>query len=263
MELPVTGAGNASRPVASSGSIRRPARRLQQLGMSLVIGWEDEPMRWFVESLALALAAVPLSASAEREVWKVPACTAESSLPPLDPSQCNARELDAYTETLAKDVLGGRRDDLVRIGFDERSRVVAVCVDETTGRDAGRARKAIAANLLELQEVPVGPSCVAGRRIDFNRYEAKLAETKRARNWCRIASAGRMTAPLSCEQFAADWILYDRIGVTRPYLYVKADGPGTAAADTLSRCARAAHGFEEQARCIEADGFELIPPPPR
>jgi len=218
----------------------------------------------FLQSGVIAMACLPaLSASAAREVTTVPACTAESTLPPVEAQDCGDRELASYTAMLSEEIVRGSEDELVRFGFDDRARVSAVCVDERTGRDPWQARKRIADRLIEMREIPVGPRCVAGRRIDFNRYEAKLAETKRARNWCGLVTGQRMKALARCEKFSSDWILYDRIGVTRPYLYVKADGAQTPAAETLMRCERSARSFEDQSRCIEADGFELLVPPPR
>jgi hypothetical protein len=74
-----------------------------------------------------------------------------------------------------------------------------------------------------------------------------------------------MKALASCPKFESDWILYDRVGVMRPYLYVKSESaPSTASAsETLSRCGRTAWGFDEQSECIQAAGFELLTPPER
>jgi hypothetical protein len=221
-------------------------------------------MRRFVQTGAFAVACfAALGASEGREVLTVPACTAESTLPLVEPQTCDERELAAYMDTLSEQFVSGSEDALVRVGFDEAARVSVVCVDEHTGRDAWRARRRIAEKLVEWKRIPAGPSCVAGRRIDFNRYEAKLAEAKRAQNWCGLVQGGRMKALGKCEKFASDWILYNRIGVTRPYLYVKPENGTAVAAETLSRCARTTRGFEAQSQCIEADGFELIEPPKR
>jgi hypothetical protein len=221
-------------------------------------------MRRFVQTGALAFACfAALGASEGREVLSVPACTAEAMLPPVEPETCSERELSPYLDTLSEQFVRGSEDALIRVAFDDEARVSAVCVDEHTGRDSWRARRRIAEKLVELKRIPAGPSCVAGRRIDFNRYEAKLAEAKRAQNWCGLVQGGRMKALGRCEKFASDWILYDRIGSTRPYLYVKEENGKAIAAETLSRCARRTQGFEAQSKCIEAEGFELIEPPKR
>jgi hypothetical protein len=222
--------------------------------------------RFLQFAFSAALSCVPLGAAGERETVTVPACPpVAQSLPAADASACDARALAEYSEVLQERILAGSSRALVRVEFDDRAQVRAVCVDERTGRDAGQARRIVAKNLLELGKAPVGPSCVAGRRIDLNRYEAKLAETKSARSSCSVIGNQRMKALLKCDKYPSDWILYDRVGSTRPYLYVKPEDAPTAvtAGATLRRCARTARGFDEQSECIQADGFELLAPPRR
>jgi hypothetical protein len=138
-----------------------------------------------------------------------------------------------------------------------------VCVDEETGTAIGKARREIGERIVERRTIPPGPPCAAGRRIDLNRYTAKLAEAKRAQGKCSMVVGKRMKAPRHCDEYDPDWILYDRIGSTRPYLFVQSEGAQAPAGETLVRCERTTHGFEEQSACIEADGFELLTPPPR
>jgi hypothetical protein len=208
----------------------------------------------------------PLGALAERDTVTVPACPpVAQSQPAADASTCDARALAEYSEALQERILGRSSRALVRVEFDDRAQVRAVCVDERTGRDNGQARRTVAEKLVELGTPPVGPSCVAGRRIDLNRYEAKLAETKNARSSCSVIGNQRMKALQRCEKYPSDWILYDRVGSTRPYLYVKSEDaePSVTASATLSRCARTEHGFDDQSKCIQSDGFELLTPPER
>ena len=117
-----------------------------------------------------------------------------------------------------------------------------------------------------MKTIPSGPSCVAGKRIDLNRYEATVAEARYARNWCGVVATDRMKALAPCSQFASDWILYDRVGVTRPYVFFASEDAlanGVRADQTVARCERAGKGFEAQSACIQADGFDLLTPPER
>jgi hypothetical protein len=187
----------------------------------------------------------------------------EASPPPADPALCEGRELADYTAELSDQIVVRNTRSLIRVGFDEAARVRSVCVDERVGRHAWNARRDVAEQLVEMGEIPPGPACVAGKRIDLNRYEAKLAEAKEAQGWCSTVVGGRMKAIGSCAKYDSDWILYDRVGVMRPYLYVKSEValPTQSASETLSRCVRTEWGFKRQSDCIQADGFELLKPP--
>jgi hypothetical protein len=222
--------------------------------------------RFLQFALAGALTAASLGALAETEIVTVPACApVEQGLPAVDLTSCDAKELAAYRERLEDRLLPGSSRALVRIEFGEGAQVRAICVDEQTGRDTSQARRNVARNWLERQKPPPGPSCLAGRRLDLNRYEAKLAETKSARSSCSVVGNQRMKALAKCEKYPSDWILYDRVGSTRPYLYVKSEGAheSVTANATVQRCARTAHGFDDQSECIQSDGFELLTPPER
>lgn len=220
------------------------------------------PRRFLQWGLFASLGATLFCASDRRREVSVPACPAVASRP-LAADACEPAELGAYTRQLSDRIAEGNDQALVRVEFDETSRVHSVCVDEETGSAVGKARREIGEKLVEMHTIPPGPRCVAGRRIDLHRYEAKLAEAKRAQSRCSVVLGKRMRALGHCDEFASDWILYDRVGVTRPYLYVKSEAAGATAGETLSRCERTTFGFEEQSSCIEADGFELLTPPPR
>jgi hypothetical protein len=219
--------------------------------------------RRFLQWGLLPLLGAMLACASDRDRQaSVPACPGVAASPPAEEA-CDPAELAAYTSELSDWIAEENDQALVRIEFDDASRVRSVCVDEKTGSAVGKARREIAAKLLERGSLPTGPQCVAGRRIELNRYEAKLAEVKRAQGRCSVVLGQRMKALRHCDEFAPDWILYDRVGVTRPYLYVQTDPARASAGETLVRCERAARGFEEQSACIEADGFELLTPPPR
>ncbi len=223
--------------------------------------------RRFLQSAILATGWLGLSAcvSSTQEDVTVRPCPEEASQALVDAAACDESELSEYTDALSEQIVGRNTRSLVRVGFDEQARVISVCVDERVGRDAWNARRRVAENLVEMGTIPSGPACVAGKRIDLNLYEAKLAEAKDAQAMCGAVISDRMKAIGSCAKFESDWILYDRVGVMRPYLYVKSEiaQPVDSARDTLTRCGRTESGFEDQSACIIADGYELITPPER
>jgi hypothetical protein len=221
------------------------------------------PTRRFLQSSLVAAALALHAASARSDT--VPPCSAIEARPPAASAVCDDRELAVYTESLSDRIVAHNSRALVRITYDDRSRVQSVCVDDHTGRDVWNARRHVAEQLLAMGTIPDGPPCVAGKRVDLNRYEAKLAETKSAIVACSVRMARRMKALPSCQKYRSDWILYDRVGSTRPYLYVRSEeAPAATRADeTMRRCARTAWGFEAQSACIQADGFELLVPPQR
>jgi hypothetical protein len=218
-------------------------------------------MRFLQSALWVAFILTPGAALAKSDVVTVPPCReARSPAPVATAPACDESELSDYTEALSERMLSRGSRALVRVEFDEQSRVRSVCVDEQSGRATWDTRRLIAERLGEARTLPAGPRCVAGKRVDLNRYAAKLAETRFARGRCGSVSSDRMKAPLPCKDFDSDWILYDRIGA-EPYLYVRspvAEVAGVQASDTLRRCGRKAHGFEEQSACIQSEGFELL-----
>jgi hypothetical protein len=204
------------------------------------------------------------SALAKPDVVTVPPCPEnESAAPVVAPTSCDGRELSEYTEKLADTMVSGSSRALVRVEFDEQARVRSVCVDEHTGRATWDARRRIAERLVDARALPAGPRCVAGKRIDLNRYEAKLAETRTAGGDCGLVTLDRMKALRPCKRFDSDWIVYDRVGAMRPYLFLKTAAVGGSevpASETLMRCGRTARGFEAQSECIQSDGFEMLTP---
>jgi hypothetical protein len=196
-----------------------------------------------------------------------PCSAVESLAPAVDAGTCDERELAEYTDALADRIVARNSRALVRVEYDDQSHVRAMCVDDRTGRDVWNARRHAAEELVAMGTIPDGPRCLAGRRVDLNRYAAKLAEVRAAELACgSVMGSRRMKALGSCQKYPSDWIVYDRIGSTRPYLFLKSEGAPVStasAADTLRRCSRTAWGFEEQSACIQADGFELLTPPRR
>jgi hypothetical protein len=73
---------------------------------------------------------------------------------------------------------------LVRVEFDSRSSVHAVCADRTSAETWRRARTRVANNLGTITDTPPGPSCLAGSRLDFNRREAGRAAAHHAVSAC-------------------------------------------------------------------------------
>ncbi|TMA33363.1 MAG: hypothetical protein E6J87_10300 [Deltaproteobacteria bacterium] len=214
----------------------------------------------------LALAAGAIAACTTVDVEKVPLCAPVGSLQPLPADgACDEGELAGYASAISELVVKPMSQALVRIEFDGGSRVRSLCVDQGVRNHAFHARRDIAPKLDAILARAPGPRCLAHKRIDLNRYQAKRAEIDEAERWCGVVVGERMTALQSCWKFSSDWILYDRVGTTLPYLYVKKDGAAEASdvqpGDTIGRCERTKWGFEAQSECILDAGYELLMSP--
>jgi len=216
----------------------------------------------------------------------VPACGPLESLPAL-PEGCEAGELGAYSRTLSEAIGDRAISALVRVDLDDGARVRDVCVESGPGYAAGSARTALAKRLDAIRALPPGPECVAGRRIDLFRYEAKWAEfhdrDMRCTEQTRVTRDTQGPTTVRdrtvhgnygaydreyerCMDYQADWIVLDAPGTTRPVIFAKpeiSDPPGPDAYETGTRCKRLSRVFEKRAACIEADGWERLDPPPR
>src|SRR5258706_3776399 len=223
-------------------------------------------MRWTV-ALAIALAGC---ASAGGDTPEVPLCGPLDTLPPL-PERCAPGELDEFETALSDQVLPHASSALVRAVLDDAARVRALCVDWGPGYGPGGARRALAEQLDAIRALPPGPACAAGKRVDLNRYQAKLAEIEARRSRCeeqtRVTRETQEPTTVRdrtvrghygvydreferCMEYQADWIELDAPGTTRPAIFVKPElrePPGADAYDTASRCARKSHRFEKRA----------------
>jgi hypothetical protein len=207
--------------------------------------------------------AVSFLGCASIDIEKIPTCEPLASLQPLpDVRSCDVQELAEYASVLRKKAIAPASRALVRAEFDETSRVRAVCVEAAVARDAWSQRRHLAKQFEEIANLDPGPGCLAGKRLDLNRYEATLAEIGNAARLC----AGQMGPRDQCMAQHGDWIVRDRVGWTRPFLYVRpkrTDPPKLSVIETASRCARSSQGFESESECIQAEGFEMLFPPPR
>jgi len=213
---------------------------------------------------ALALAVVAACANTDVDANETPLCGPVASLPPLpDAGGCDAQALVAFASEVSKRAVPRMSRALVRVAFDETARVGWVCAEAPNPRDAQRARRHIAARREAIAQLPPGPACLAGRRLDLNRYEAALGEMDYFGTLC----TGQMEDFNGCLEQHGDWILRKRIGWTRPFLFVAPevpDPPDLDASDTVDRCWRKeGHRFEPQAACFVAGGWEMLPPPSR
>ena len=222
-------------------------------------------MRRLASALALAaLAALAACAGVEVDPNETPLCGPVASLPPLpDAGACDGQALDAYASQLSDRAVTRMSGALVRVAFDDAARVGSLCVAASNPRVAWDARRHVAAQRDALAQLAPGPACLAGRRLDLNRYQAALAEIDYAGFLC----SGQGRDFEGCMEQHGDWIQRDRPGWTRPFLFVApelADAPDLDASDTVDRCWRTEnHQFDPQAACIVAAGWEMIAPPPR
>jgi hypothetical protein len=213
----------------------------------------------------LALAAGAIAACTTVDVEKVPLCAPVGSLqPPPAAGACDESAIAGYTLALSELIVKPASQALVRVEFDGQARVRSLCVDEGVGNHAFHARREIAPKLDAILARAPGPRCLAHKRLDLNRYESKLAEIEEAKRWCGVVLGDRMTALQSCSKFRSDWILYERVGATQPYLFLRSEAEqpsNVPAGDTIGVCQRTAWGFEAQSDCILAAGYELLTSP--
>ncbi|HXV37559.1 MAG TPA: hypothetical protein VEC18_10435, partial [Myxococcota bacterium] len=112
-------------------------------------------------------------------------CPALDAMQPLASDACRAeREVAELAAELAESV----EDDLsplrVRIEFDEKAAIRRVCADPTTEQRQRRARRELAERLPQIEASGPGPACLAGSRLDFNRYGEQLAVVRRLLRAC-------------------------------------------------------------------------------
>ena len=203
------------------------------------------------------------------DVASVPVCGPIEALAPLPaPGECGEAEITAYLTTLVATGLEQRHRAHVRVSFDGASRVSGVCVESEVGAEQWSGRRRIAERLEAIRNAPPGPACLAGKRLDFNRYEAKRAEIELARRLCERQVGLRVSHLRECLQFQSDWIAVDAPGTNRPAIFVKPevpDPPGPPVVETASRCFRIEPQgtFDRIAPCILSDGYEVLMPPSR
>ena len=240
--------------------------------------------RWIV-----TLGCAPLLACASPGGGRVPLCGPIASLAPLPAAEsCDARELAEFSAGLEQRLDERVRRALVRVEFDDAAAARSVCVEDAPGYGRDGARRALAEDLDAILASPPGPACLAGRRLDFNRYEAKWAEVQEREARCQEQTRvtretqGSPTTVRNarvpgaygvydreferCMEHDADWIAIDAPGTTRPAIFAKPDvpdPPGASVYDTRSRCLRKSNVFEKRVECIESEGFERLEPPKR
>jgi hypothetical protein len=223
-------------------------------------------------ALALALGSAGALACASDtgdEAEAVPVCAPLVLLAPLpDPGACDDAELASYRDAISATGIEERHRALVRVAFDESARPGEVCVQSQVGSDLWTGARRVGTRLDALRAAPAGPACLAGRRLDFNRYDARFAEIEQARVLCERQVGRRSSALRECLQFQSDWIVIGLPRSTRPAIFVKPevpDPPGPPVVDTMNRCTRTERGlrFERMGACIQQDGFELLLPPTR
>jgi len=237
--------------------------------------------------IGFLLACAAPSAQEKERTESVPLCGALETLPPLPDAASCGDELGEFTALLSQRVARSAGRALVRVELDEQSRVHGLCVAPGPGYGPTSARRALTEQLDAIRALPPGPACAAGKRLDLNRYEAKLDEISQRKARCEEQT--RVTRETQgpttvrdrtvrghygvydrefehCMEYQADWIELDAPGSTLPAIWVKPETPNPPSADaydTASRCKRKSRVFEKRAACIEADGWERLEPRPR
>ena len=201
-------------------------------------------------------------------------CAPLAELSPLPSLQCreaaDALAFEQGLRTAIGDAAGGL---LVRVELGEDARVRTLCAVDRPGH--WKERRALAGELAAVMQMPAGPACLAGKRLDLNRRAAKQAEIQRLEWHCQRrlqtsleTSRGVVGPQLTsrqwhdCIEFDADWVVVHERGVMEPLLFGKpevVDPPTVRARDTASRCSRKHKiGSDAQVACIEAEGWERL-----
>lgn len=220
--------------------------------------------------LVLLLSLACASTGSER----LPACPHLARLNPLpEPAACDAGELAAYRKPLDDWIESEAGPLLVRVDFDDASKPASACADPDEWRGHTRARKALGARLPELLSTPPGPGCLAGRRLDFNRLQSKLAEIEAAERECQT-QAGEETEGAQggdpeelmrqafgrCMESRSNWIILGESGrivllFAKPEIL---DPPTVRPDETAARCQGQRRSAASLIACIEEDGWERL-----
>jgi len=221
-----------------------------------------------------ACCAFALSCADGFAVEGVERCAPLAELAPLPLAECrdqaDARAFEQRLQALIAEAAGGL---LVRVELGADARVRTLCSEDLPGH--WKARHALAGELASVMQVPAGPTCLAGKRLDLNRRAAKHAEIQRLKRECerkfrmsletsRDVDAARLSSRQwhDCIEFDADWIVVEQRGVMEPLLFGKpevVDPPTVRARDTAARCGRKhVTDRDAQVACIEADGWERL-----
>lgn len=201
-------------------------------------------------------------------------CAPLAELAPLASQECReSEEAIAFTDALQSVVEDSAYGMLVRTELDDGSRARTICADGAPNRREWKERLTLGSRLVDLVQMPPGPVCLAGKRVDLNRRAAKLAEVDETEFRCanhvrvtRDAERGHATprfldrALTNCIQHEATWVLLYETGVMQPLVFAKpevVDPPPVPARDTVSRCGRV-HVFEKRVACVEAEGWERL-----
>ncbi len=201
-------------------------------------------------------------------------CAPLAELAPLPSQACREdSQALAFEQNLSAAIEENAAALLVRVELGDDARVRRICANGASGASEWKARRSLGAQLADLMGTRPGPPCLAGRRLDFNRRAAKIAEADRAEFRCREqfrttreTTRGFMSLRFAatdldeCLEHEASWIYVYRRGVLRPLVFGKPEvlvPPSVRARDTASRCSRK-NGVDAEIACIEAEGWELL-----
>lgn len=201
---------------------------------------------------------------------KLPHCARLEELQALPARQtCDETVYGEFEEQLAEVIVGDAGALLVRVEFDTEARVESACAKRASLPGDWVRRQALADLVERARQLGPGPRCLAGRRLDFNRYEAKRHEIEYAQRRCSdqvrrgmsVNQHGFFRQFQNCMQSVADWIVLDAWGSTRPVIFARPEVPEEEtprAVETANRCQRITETPESRIACIESDGWERL-----
>ncbi len=126
---------------------------------------------------SVCVAALSLLAIACATPDAIPYCPDGDAALPEATAECRSEpEVMDRSARLADLIVPGMESLLVRVEFDENSRVRSICGARGPGSKQWSDRVRVAERRAEILALPAGPACVANSRLEFNRLGLRLAE---------------------------------------------------------------------------------------
>ena len=229
-------------------------------------------MRTLTALLLLAL----LACATRQDSGRIAECPSLEELPPLaSPEACSGPEASQLRSQLAALVEEVSGPLLVRVSFGSAGEVSQICADPSKSPSAWRARSQLGERLDTLMAAGPAPACLAGTRVDLNRYEAKREEVRLAERHCGSSTGvtDRSSAVLSswtlardfqmCIDARSDWLFLYPEGRQEGLLFSDPEDPTAerlSQSGTARRCGFPSRGLAWQIQCIQEDGWELLNP---
>ena len=218
---------------------------------------------------------------ASQAALPVEECPAPERRLPFTANAC--LQSDAGSRAVAEfmSILDEREGDLkVSLSFGDDARVRTVCVDDPYKSGAWRERLRLGQAFTTLLELPPGPECLAGTRLDLNERRALQRDTQQLILECKgprdsirqlgdgpiVVRSGESKSPeekaaeaefLECIRRQQWWLFVATANAEHNALYVRGDPSAKAFATVEQECESGEHSPAIMA-CLEARGWRRV-----